>query len=87
MKLFFEDRFGRMRQIAEVETNGQAVAAIKKFLDLYNYISYYTRSWIERDIDSGTAYIIYDVGSHTEFFKLEFESYEAANDFFKSGQK
>lgn len=85
MKLFFEDRFNRMRQIAEVETNKQAAAAIKNFLDQYNYISHYTRSWIETEEEK--VYIVYDVGSHTEFFKLEFDNYDAARAFFEEGQK
>ena len=38
---------------------------IKKFLDEYNFKSYYTRIWEEN------GRLKYDVGSHTEFFFLE----------------
>lgn len=82
MKLFFEDRFGRLRPIADIENNKQVATAIANFLDQYNYISHYTRSWIQ-SLPKG-AEIVYDVGSHTEFFKLLFDDYETARLFFES---
>lgn len=82
MKLFFEDRFGRLRPIADVENKKDAATAIANFLDQYNYISQYTRFWIE-DTPEG-AKIIYDVGSHTEFFELHFNNYEEARTFLES---
>lgn len=51
--------------IAEVETKGQAITTINKFLEEHNYKSYYKRKWNE----NGRTKI--DVGSHTEFFYLE----------------
>lgn len=51
--------------IAEVETKGQAITTINKFLEEHNYTSYYTREWVE----NGRTKI--DVGSHTEFFYLK----------------
>ena len=73
MKLFFEDRFRRLREIADVKTKTEANIAVKNFLEGYNYKSYYTRHWIDKGNDY--ADIIYDVGSHTEFFRLRFPNY------------
>lgn len=64
MKLFFEDRFGREREIAEVANIEEAFVEIKVFLDKYNYKSYYTRHWTENGVTT------FDVGSHSEFFRL-----------------
>lgn len=85
MKLYFEDRYSRLREIADVNTKEEVGKAIADFLAQFNYKSYYTRSWIT-DSDDGKAYIKYDVGSHSEFFKLEFDSFEAAYNFHNSGQ-
>ena len=65
MKLYFEDRFGREREIAEVADQAAAMKEIKNFLDKYNYKSYYTRYWTRDGVTT------FDVGSHTEFFKLK----------------
>ena len=43
---------------------------INKFLDAHNFKSYYTRVWEEN------GRLIFDVGSHTEFFLLEGMSFE-----------
>lgn len=82
MKLYFEDRYGRLREIANVENKEQVAKSISDFLNKYNYKSYYTRSWISKG--ETVTYITYDVGSHSEFFKLEFNSYEDAENFIKS---
>ena len=65
MKLYFEDRFGREREIAEVADQAAAMQEINKFLDAHNYKSYYTRYWTRNGVTT------FDVGSHTEFFKLK----------------
>ena len=79
MKLLFEDRFGRYREIAEVTSRAEAATAIKDFLDAHNFKSYYTRNWVN-DCESG-AYLMYDVGSHSEFFCIRFDTHEAAHKF------
>jgi hypothetical protein len=83
MKLLFEDRYGRYREIAEVADKNEAAIAIKDFLDAHNFKSYYTRSWI-REKEVGYQ-VMYDVGSHSEFFCVPFETYEEANAFLKEG--
>lgn len=77
--LYFEDSYGRLKLLTTVENMKETNAAIKQFLDSYNYKSYYTRMWLSE----GEAYwyIVFDVGSHTEFFKLEFNSEEEATKF------
>jgi hypothetical protein len=75
MTLLFENRFGQERPIAEVNTKQEASKEIQKFLDGYNYKSYYTRYWVE------SGCITYDVGSHSEFFKIRFNSDEEAKAF------
>lgn len=67
MKLYFEDSYGREREIAEVANIDAAMQEIKKFLDAYNYKSYYTRYWTNNGVTT------FDVGSHTEFFHLKEE--------------
>ena len=64
MKLYFENRFGIEREIAEVADIDAAMEEIKKFLDSCNYKSYYTRYWTRDGVTT------FDVGSHSEFFKL-----------------
>ena len=82
MKVYFEDRYERLREIADVNTKPEAFKAIAAFLDAHNYKSYYTRTWIEET--KGKVYITCDVGSHTEFFKIEFPNREAASKFLQS---
>lgn len=79
MKLLFEDRYGRYREIAEVVDKNEAATAIKDFLDAHNFKSYYTRNWV-RDCENG-AYLMYDVGSHSEFFCIRFDTHEEAHEF------
>jgi hypothetical protein len=65
MKLYFEDRFGREREVAEIAYIEEAFVEIKAFLDNYNYKSYYIRHWTENGVTT------FDVGSHSEFFHLK----------------
>ena len=65
MKLYFEDRFGREREVAEVADISGAMKEIENFLKTYNYKSYYTRYWTRNNVTT------FDVGSHTEFFHLK----------------
>lgn len=64
MKLYFENSFGQEREIAVVADRDAAMKEIQKFLDAHNYKSYYTRFWTRNGVTT------FDVGSHTEFFKL-----------------
>lgn len=75
MILYFENRYGERTVIAEPNTHEEASIAITRFIDECNarrragakpFVSYYTRSWLN---DEGL--IVYDVGSHSEFFLLD----------------
>lgn len=70
MKLFFQNRYGKERLIAEPSNREEVNREINKFLDDHNFKSYYTRVW-EAD-----GRLVFDVGSHTEFFLLEGMSFE-----------
>ena len=70
MKLFFQNSKGEERVIAEPSNREEVVKEINKFLDDHNYKSYYTRVWEDDDR------LVFDVGSHTEFFILEGMSFE-----------
>lgn len=64
MKVYFENSWGEIRGIGEVDSKEKAFEIIKDFLFEHNFISYYTRCWKEND------YLKIDVGSHTEFFYI-----------------
>ena len=81
MKLYFENRFGVERPIAEIGTKEDVYKEIQSFLDQYKYKSYYTRSFLDERNDE--CIIVYDVGSHTEFFNLHFNSREEAEGFLR----
>lgn len=75
MILYFENCYGEMRELATVTTIKEANAHIKDFLDAHNYKSYYSRMWIKN------GYVVIDVGSHTEFFKISCGTDDAAKRF------
>ena len=71
MKLWFENRYGDIRQIATCKDSDEVYREINNFIDNANarkpkgsnkFKSYYVRTWEE---DGKTWY---DVGSHSEFF-------------------
>lgn len=66
MKLYFENRHGEKRIIAEPETEEEAMKEMYKFCEDRNFKIYYVRSWMNND-----GLKVYDVGSHVEFFYLE----------------
>ena len=70
MKLYFQNSRGDERLIAEPSNREEVVKEINKFLNDHNYKSYYTRVWE----DDGR--LVFDVGSHTEFFILEGMNFE-----------
>ena len=70
MKLYFQNSRGVERLIAEPSNREEVVKEINKFLNDHNYKSYYTRVWE----DDGR--LVFDVGSHTEFFILEGMNFE-----------
>ena len=70
VKLIFQNSRGEERVIAEPSNREEVNKEINKFLDDHNFKSYYTRVWEEN------GRLIFDVGSHTEFFLLEGMSFE-----------
>ena len=70
VKLIFQNSRGEERVIAEPSNREEVNKEINKFLDDHNFKSYYTRVW-EAD-----GRLVFDVGSHTEFFILEGMSFE-----------
>lgn len=70
MKLFFQNSKGKERLIAEPSNREEVNKEIDKFLDEHKFKSNYTRVWEE------DGRLIFDVGSHTEFFILEGMSFE-----------
>ena len=70
MTLYFQNSRGVERLIAEPSNREEVVKEINKFLNDHNYKSYYTKVWE----DDGR--LVFDVGSHTEFFILEGMNFE-----------
>lgn len=84
MKVLFKNMFGEYREIADVETKQEVNKAIFAFLKKCNFKSYYTRNWIHETND-GKWHVMYDVGSHSEFFCVPFDTHDAATAFLKNG--
>jgi hypothetical protein len=84
--LQFEDRYGRYRPVAEIASYQDAAREISIFLNQYNFKSYYTRNWI-RELEDGGCRLMFDVGSHSEFFCIYFENKIEAEQFLKDGFK
>ena len=66
MKLYFENKYGQRRIIAEPETKDRAWEEIHNFCAERNFHIYYVRTW---KIPDGAE--VYDVGSWSERFLLE----------------
>ena len=69
MILNFQNSEGIEREIGRPNDENETMVIINQFLDERKYKSYYTRANLSEDGRS----IIYDVGSHTEFFVLYME--------------
>ena len=67
MTLKFENSAGVERVIAQVISEDEVFREIHKFLKEHNFRSYYIRKMY------ASGQIIYDVGSHTEFFHLYYD--------------
>lgn len=82
MQLYFRNSQNKERLIAECKTIQEMNAAIKQFLQEYNFKSYYTRIWYEPESTETPLYtrtkgrFIYDFGSHFEFIELEISTEE-----------
>lgn len=67
MKLIFRNSQGIERVIAFVDTEEEAMKEIHKFCNNRNFKIYYTRTWVKDNRKW------FDVGSHTEFFIIEYD--------------
>ena len=65
MKLVFQNSRGHERTIADVVDENGALKEINNFCYEHGYVIPYIRTFTD---DDGVT--VYDVGSHTEFFKL-----------------
>lgn len=65
MLLMFKDKFGDERFVAEVADEREANVEMMNYIRKLNpnYKVHYVRSW-------GEEPVVYDVGSHSEFFHL-----------------
>ena len=62
MRLYFQNKYGKEKLIANPKTVKECYEEIDKFLKEHNFTSYYTR------INDCKNFIELDVGSYTEFF-------------------
>lgn len=64
MKLYFENSWGERRLIGEPETRLGANKMVSDFCKARDFEIYYVRNWVQN------GELVYDVGSHSEFFYL-----------------
>lgn len=65
MKLYFQSSSGEERLIhSDIHNEDEAFKAIKAFCSERNFKIYYYRAWTQEGVTT------FDVGRHTEFFKL-----------------
>lgn len=64
MKLYFENSWGERRLIGEPETRLAANKMVSDFCEARDFEIYYVRNWVQNEE------LVYDVGSHSEFFYL-----------------
>lgn len=71
-KLYFQNRHDHLKLIGENIEENEVAKAISDYVKSvnHNFKIYYVRSWASEN--NGNK-IIYDVGSHNEFFVLEKE--------------
>ena len=73
MKLYFENRRGEERLIADCETVEEVHKEIDKFLDDHGYYCCYFRSWeegggVKIDFGSWSQFFFIDEVTHSEFW-------------------
>ncbi len=64
MKVIFNKNDRELREIADVSSFDEAVAAVAHFLKEHQYAAPYWRYWMEEQ------WVMIDVGSHTELFQI-----------------
>lgn len=84
-QLFFEDRYYHRREIAKVNNLKEALIEINGFLLRYNFKSHYIRYWADSEEGSEKYILTIDVGSHNEYFIIEFTNKEEYENFLQQG--
>lgn len=64
MKVIFNKNDRELREIADVSSFDEAVAAVSHFLKEHQYAAPYWRYWMDEE------WVMIDVGSHTEWFQI-----------------
>lgn len=69
--LYFENRLGELRLVKSNVKTDEIYKVISNYVKQLNpnFKIYYTRSWVSEEDKT----IVYDVGSHSEFFILKTE--------------
>ena len=65
MKVIFNKNDSELREIADVSSFGEAVAAVSRFLKERQYTAHYWRYWMDKE------WVMIDVGCHTQWFQIE----------------
>ena len=65
MRVIFNKNDSELREIADVSSFSEAVAAVSHFLKERQYKAPYWRYWMDKE------WVMIDVGSHTELFQIE----------------
>ena len=65
MKVIFNKNDNELREIADVSSFSEAVAAVSHFLKERQYATPYWRYWMDKE------WVMIDVGCHTQWFQIE----------------
>ena len=65
MKVIFNKNDSELREIADVSSFCEAVAAVSRFLKERQYAAHYWRYWMDKE------WVMIDVGCHTQWFQIE----------------
>ena len=65
MKVIFNKNDNELREIADVSSFSEAVAAVSHFLKERQYAAPYWRYWMDKEL------VMIDVGCHTQWFQIE----------------
>ena len=65
MKVIFNKNDSELREIADVSSFSEAVAAVSHFLKEHQYAAPYWRYWMDNE------WVMIDVGCHTQWFQIE----------------
>lgn len=81
IEVYFENCCGQERVIARTKNKSESFSKIAEFLEEHDYTAYYYRYALHEDEKADRWFIKIDVGSHTEFFKIYFNTRGEADGF------